>query len=172
MAAQPARAAGPFAFVQRQLDSMTRRDRMLLTGLITMFGLLFVLLVLWLLNSSLRARAAEVRDKQDELDILAAQYEVVQDAQQSLRAAEARLEEYKGKKFPPYVENISEKTSVKELMTVKQLGTETVGDIRQTTFKVALKQAPLVEGYTFVAELENGGYPLRLRSTRFKRVFV
>jgi hypothetical protein len=169
-AAKPTPPRGPLAFVERQLESMTRRDRALLTGLFMFFGLVLLLGVLWLLNGSLRSRAAEVQDRKDELALLQAQWEVVSEAKATLDAAEARLEEYKGKKFPPFVEQVAGDTKVGDKLTVKELGHENVGNIKQTTFRVEIRTAPLEAGYDFLYELETRGFPLRVSEARLKKV--
>jgi type II secretory pathway component PulM len=167
--------ARPTGFLASQWDAMTPRDRKLLGVLVAFFSVVGLGLTLFLLKGVIDDRAQRVQDAQDSLDVLTAMADEYEAANRKVQAGEADLSKYADKPMSAYLEEAARDASLSENLTaVNEQGTEVVGKLRQTRYKVELKKIPLDKKYglEFVHAIETSGYPLRIDLARFKTVMV
>ncbi len=166
-------ARGPAAFIERQLESLTPRDRKLLVGLVSFMGLAFVSVLWYSLYTVLDDKASRLRDAKSQLEIVRSLEVEHAAAAAKLEAAESRLAQYKGKRVSAHIEEVAQKRDVQDLLrAVNEVGAEQVGNIKQTTYKVDLKGLDYAAAYGFMYELETSGYPVHIEVADFKRTFV
>lgn len=161
--------AGVTAAVERQLESLSPRDRRLLIGLVS-FGTFVGLAFLWyslygiLDNKASRVRAA--RENLETAKVLQAEY---QGAAASLAAQESRLRQYEGKRVSAHLEELASKRGVTDnLRAVNESGSEVVGNIKQTKYSVELRNLEHQDAIGFLYELETSGYPASVEVAQFK----
>jgi type II secretory pathway component PulM len=162
-------------FLASQWEAMSPRDRKMLGGLIAFFATVAVGVTLFVLKGIVDDQAQRVTDAQDALDVLTVMAEEYQTANQKLKAGESDLSKYADKPMSAYLEQVARDNSLSENLTaVNEQGTEIVGKLRQTRYKVELKKLPFDKRYglDFLHEIESSGYPLRVDLARFKTVMV
>lgn len=162
---------GPMAFVERQMEALSPRDRKLLIGLIAFGCVVFVGLLWWTLYGMLEDKASRVRLAKTHLEEL----QVVQGeflaATSRIEAQEARLQEYKGKRVSAYIEEVASQRGVLEqLRSVNESGSELVGSIKQTKYRVELKKIDYEAAYGFIYELETSGFPTMINMAQLRAV--
>ena len=167
-------ARGPGAFVERQLESLTPRDRKLLIGLVSFMALGFVCLLGYTLYSVLDDKVVRVRETKSQLEAVRALDAEREAAMSKLEAAEARLAQYKGKRLSAHIEEVAQKRDMpqEQLRAVNEVGSEQVGKVKQTTYKVDLKGLDYGDAYGFIYELETSGYPVHVQTAEFRKTFV
>jgi len=167
-------ARGPGAFVERQLESLTPRDRKLLIGLVSFMALGFVCLLWYTLYSVLDDKVVRVRETKSQLEAVRALDAEREAAMSKLEAAEARLAQYKGKRLSAHIEEVAQKRDMpqEQLRAVNEVGSEQVGKVKQTTYKVDLKGLDYGDAYGFIYELETSGYPVHVQTAEFRKTFV
>lgn len=159
--------------VEAQLESMTPRDRKLLTGLIAFVCLIAVLLTAFSLRSSLADRAARVRASKDNLELVQMMADEYTVAAATIQKAEARLAQYENQPTSSFIEKTARDTGVQEQLTaVNEQGSEVNGTLRSTQYRVELKKVTLQAATEFIHALETSGYPLSIELARFKTVTV
>jgi type II secretory pathway component PulM len=159
--------------VEAQLESMTPRDRKLLTGLIAFVCLVAVLITAFSLRSSLADRAARVRASKDNLELIQMMADEYTVAAATIEKAEARLAQYENQPTSSFIEKTARDTGVQEQLTaVNEQGSEVTGTLRATSYRVELKKVSLQAATEFIHALETSGYPLSVELARFKTVTV
>jgi hypothetical protein len=147
------------------------RDRRLLIGLFSFFGIAGVLLLWWTLYGFLEDQASRVRDakaKLEEVQVLQQEYLA---ASAQATAQEQRLRAYQGRPVSAYIEQIASQEEILDyLRAVNSSGApEVVGSIRQTVYTVDLQRVPELSSLIrFLHELETGGYPARVDTASFR----
>jgi len=172
--AQAPIARGPGAFIERQLESLTPRDRKLLIGLVSFMAIAFVSVLWYTLYTVLDDKVVRVRETKSQLEAVRALDAERAVAATKLEAAEARLEQYKGKRVSAHIEEVAQKRDIPQdqLRNISEVGSEQVGKIKQTTFKVDLKGLDYADAYGFIYELETSGYPVHVQTADFRRTVV
>ncbi len=157
------------AVVERQLESLSPRDRRLLLGLLT-FGTLIALGTLWwTLYGVLDDKASRVRTARENLATAKLYQGEYQTAAASLAAQESRLAQYKTKRISAHLEEIAGKRGVGDsLRAVNESGAEVVGNIKQTKYSVELKDLLHQDAIGFLYELETSGYPASVNNAEFR----
>lgn len=166
-------AGGATSAIQAQLDSLSPRDRKLLTGLVIGGLLAFAVFLWWTISGSIESRAADVRrvrDTQAQLELMFAEYG---QAAIKVQAAEERLAQYQGQQVTTFVEELASRASVRDqLRAVDEQGSELVGNIMQTNYKVDIQKVELQNALDFLYELETSGFPVAVQTAQFKTAFV
>lgn len=160
---------GPGAFVERQLEAMSPRDRKLLVGLVVFFGAVGILLLWWTLYGLLESRAQSVRDVKARLVEVQQLQKEYQLAAAQVQSQEERLGEYAKQPVTAYIEQIATNRGVIDpLRKVQQSASEEVGNLKQTTYTVELKRAEYEPLMSFLYDMETGGYPAFIETAKFK----
>jgi len=160
--------SGPSAFVERQLEALSPRDRKLLVGLIGFFGLAFVVGFAYTAYSILAAKSAYVVDVKEALVEM-------QQAQRDYRQAEATFSAHEDRlrnKEPvsAFLEGLAQKHQITDqLKNINAQGNpELVGTLSQQRYTVEIKKAPQENIFRFLHELETSGYPASVEQAEFK----
>ena len=161
--------AGVTAFFERQLESLSPRDRRLLMGLLS-FGVIVGLgLLWWTLYGILDDKASRVRTARENLETARLYQAEYQTAAASLAAQESRLGQFANKRVSAHLEEIAGKRGVTDnLRKVNETGNEVVGNIKQTRYAVELKDLEHTDAIGFIYELETSGYPASINNADFK----
>ncbi len=171
MAAPELAAGGLVGRIERQLETLSARDRRLLVGLFAFLGVVGVLILWWTLYGFLEDQASRVRDAKGKLEeVQVLQQEYLTAAAQA-DAQEARLRAYQGRPVSAYIEQIASEQEILEfLRAVNSQGSpETVGSIKQTSYSVDLQRVPDLDSLIrFLHELETGGYPAMVDTATFR----
>ena len=159
---------GPTAFVERQLDALSPRDRMLLVGLVGFGTSLFLMGFVYFAYSILDGKAAAVREAKERVQAMQIQQQEYNQAAATFQAHEERL-----RSKPPvstFVEELARKHEIAEqLSNINAKGTpEVVGSLAQQRYTVEIKKAPQENLYRFLHELETSGYPVSVEQAAFK----
>jgi type II secretory pathway component PulM len=155
--------------VQDALSNMTSRDRNLLYGLVV-FGVLVVLGGLgWWASSSIGELNKRLSDREETLQrlkVLAAEHASSED---DARAIQARIQEHAGTDLAAYVEQVAERSRVKDrLDSVREKSSAVEGDIEDHLYTITLSKLQVQEMVDFIYELEATGYPLKIRTYKAK----
>lgn len=167
----PAVQTGFAASLERQLESLSTRDRYLLSGLFGTFGLLFLFGIWWVLSGALSAMAGEVRDAKETLQRVYALQGEYQSAVEQSQAGEARLRSYTGRPVQAYLEQQIGEASLSEYWKgVTPTGTpEVSGGVREANYVLELQKVPSLDGLVrLLYQLETGDYPLKVGNATFK----
>mgnify|MGYP000436055722 CR=1 FL=1 len=167
MAQLPVRT-GPMAFVDRQLEALSPRDRMLLVGLFSFGAGLFVLFSGYLAWSVLDAKATTVIDVKKQV----AEMQVLQRKYQAAENTFKSHEEALRNKQPvsTFIEGLASKHQITDqLSNINAQGSpEVVGSIAQQRYTVEIKKAPQENIFRFLYDLETSGYPVSVEQAAFK----
>lgn len=160
---------GVVAAVERQLESMSPRDRKLLAGLVAFVCTAFLVGTWWTLSGILAARAADVRDANQKL----AQIRVLQgelaEANATLEAQQARIQQSASQPVGAWVEKLATDAGVLgELRNVNETSAEVVGGLKQTHYKIELKKSQYDPMLAFLYGLESSGYPAQVELASIK----
>jgi type II secretory pathway component PulM len=159
--------------VEAMLDTLTPRDRKLLMGLAGFFSIVIVAVMWFTLRGALEDKASKVRTAKDNLELVQAMNEEYLIAAHQIEQSESRIRQYQDTAMSAYVESVARTTGVQEqLMAVNEQGSEDVGTLRQTQYRVDLKKVSLQSAVEFVDELERSGYPLHVDVAKFKTISV
>lgn len=161
--------ASATAFVERQLESLSPRDRRLLLGLLS-FGVIVGLgLLWWTLYGVLDDKASRVRTARENLASAKLYQAEYQTAAASLAAQESRLGQFASKRVSAHLEEIAGRRGLADnLKAINESGSEVVGNIKQTRYSVDLKDLEHVDAIGFLYDLETSGYPASVNTADFK----
>jgi len=167
MAQLPVRT-GPSAFVERQLEALSPRDRKLLAGLIAFGGFLFVTGFAYTAYSVLAAKSEYVVDVKEALVEMQQAQRDFQDAEATFSAHEDRLRNKEP--VSAFLEALATKHQVTDqLKNINAQGNpELVGTLSQQRYSVEIKKAPQENLFRFLHELETSGYPASVEQAVFK----
>lgn len=157
------------SFMERQIESLSPRDRRLLFGLFT-FGTFVAIVVLsWTLYGLLDDKASRVRTARDNLQTARLYQAEYLAAAEDLAAQESRLREFEDKRLSAHLEELASKRGVTEnLRSVNESSSEVVGNLKQTRYAVELKDLEHVDAIGFLYELETSGYPVSVNQADFR----
>jgi len=164
---------GPVAFVERQLEMLSVRDRRLLVGLVVAVTLVFIGGYWTLLNGLLNDKASRVREAKSALQVVRSLEAEYQQAAALFRAQEARLTESSKRPVTAWVEELATRHGLQEHLKAVDAGqSEVVGDLAQTRYKVQLRRAAQEPLYRFLHELETSDVPASVEEATFKVAYV
>lgn len=165
-------ASGLFGAVQAQLDQLSPRDRKLLAGLLSFFGLLFVGFVALTLRGRLEDKASRVVAAKSTLEAMQElQKEYVVGSKRVDQATE-RLKQFNNKPLSAYVEETARKVQASDQLSVSKQQSENQSGFEQTKYKVDLRRVPLDAGLQIIYDLETSGYPLKVDSAEFRTIRI
>ncbi len=157
--------------IEGQLESLTPRDRMLLTILAVLFVVPVSLFVMYLANDIVANKASRVAVVKDNADLLTAMAEEFTAADARLTAGLARSKEQMGKPGNAVAEKTAQEVGLQDkLIGVTEIGAETVNGVRQTRYRVDFKRISLKQSLDFVGAIETSDYPMTVDVARFKTV--
>jgi hypothetical protein len=153
---------------QEQLETMSPRDRMLALVLVCGVALSFVGGVTWFLHGILEDKASRVRTAKENLaqvEEMGAQYTTLR---AKIDAAEKRMGEFRSGQVNTYLENWANQTGVGTgLRQVKPGETQSVGDYKESEYRVDVQQADLDGIIKFLYAIETSPYPIRVKAAQF-----
>ena len=150
------------------LESLSPRDRKLLAFLVVFLSAVIVGAVLLTLRAWLNDSASRVATQKETLALLQDLGDEYAAAAAQVKAAESRAQEFSGQSLSAYLEKTANKVGVGDQLAVSKLGSEEVGGVPQTRWKVELSRIPLDLGLNFVYDIETSGYPLAVETARVK----
>jgi len=163
---------GPLAAVERQLELLSPRDRMLLVGLV-LFGTVVLVGGYWyLLYGMLESKAAQVREANDTLV-------VVQELKGELDHHRARFEEQEerirsnsNRPVSAWIEELATRHELSnQLRKVDELNTDPLSDtMSRTHYKVEIQRAEQENLYRFLYDLETSPFPASVAEANFRVV--
>jgi type II secretory pathway component PulM len=161
--------AGISAWVERQLEALSPRDRRLLAGLVGFGALAFAFGVWWVLSGMLSEMGTRVRSSNEKLAQIMAMKAELDEANERLAAQEGRLAQFRSQPVGAWVERLAATHGVQnELRSVDETGREDEGALQQITYKVELKKAPYDPMLEFLYGLESSGYPAQIEVATIK----
>ncbi len=157
---------GLVALVERQLETLSPRDRKLGGGLVAFLALLFVGGLWWTLSGILAAHVRSSNEKLGQIQALQAEYA---GAAETLASQETRIKQFADQPVGAWIERLAQENDVAtQLRAVNETSAEVVGSLRQTHYKVELKQAQYDAMLEFLYALETGGYPARVEQASIR----
>lgn len=167
MATLPVRT-GPTAMIERQLDALSPRDRILLVGLLGSGAAVVLIVFFYAAYSLLDGKADSVRKAKERVFAMQVLQQDYRDAASTFDAHEQRL-----RSKPPvstFVEELARKHELGEqLSNINAQGNpEVVGSLSQQRYTVEIKKAPQENLFRFLHELETSGYPASVEQAAFK----
>ena len=167
------RTGSVMAWIERQLEALSPRDRKLLMGLVCA-GVTIGLVMLWYsLYSVLDSKASRVRAAKTNLaqiSQMSADYNI---AATKLAAQENRLREYASKPVSAHIEELATAQGILDsLRTVNETNSETVGNFKQISYQVELKGVGYEPAMAFLHALETSGYPASVETAEFQSTTV
>lgn len=160
---------GLVAVVERQLETLSPRDRKLGGGLVAFLALLLVGGLWWTLSGILSDQAEHVRTSNEKLAQIQALQAEHTAAAETLASQETRIRQFADQPVGAWIERLAQENGVAtELRAVNETSAETVGSLRQTHYKVELKAAQYDAMLDFLYALETGGYPARVENTTIR----
>lgn len=154
--------------VLASLETLDRRQRGLLAGLIAFVAFVIIAGILLVTKGILDDAAGRVVQQKQTYDTLQDLGQEYATATAQIAAAEKRGSQFAGQALPAYLERVSTKVGVSDELSVTRTSTEDVGGVTQTRYKVELKQIALDLGLNLIHEMESSGYPLDVEETRIR----
>ena len=150
------------------LETLDRRQRTLLAGLIAFVALVIIVGALFATRSVLDDAASRVVLQKEKFETLQDLGQEFANARAVIEAAESRGAQFKGQPLPAYLERVSDRVGVRDQLSVTRTGTEEQMGVTQTRYKVEVKGIALDLGLNVIHEMETSGYPLDIETTRIK----
>ena len=176
MATAPAPSGGLRAALEGQLETMSPRDKWLLAVLFAVGAFGVIVLVGVTLHGRIVDRRSRLQDAQDNLDLITGMQSQYAEAAKKVKTNEDMLKQYEGQPVSAFIEKAAKENNVQEdLSAVTEQGTETVGNVKTTKYRVELKHVPYEPtryGLKFIEYIETSGYPVRIDTVHFKTTFV
>jgi hypothetical protein len=171
MAAATTSSGGWRRALEAQLENMSRRDRMLLVGLLGFLGLViaggFGIFLKGMLEDK-ASRVAAASTDQEMLELLSAEYD---GAAGKIAAAEEKLKANKDTPPSAYIDQVSARVGVQtQLSAVNEGESQKIGNLKQTQYRVELKAITLPNVVDFIHNLETGDYPMVVQLARIKAI--
>ena len=158
--APPSAVRGAF---RAQYETLSSRDRKLLSGLLIFLMLVSVGGLGWVLKGKIDTKAALVKQKKDDLHLVELMDIEYEQEHQRIAAAEERIKRSKGQALETFVEKSASASDVRGgLRTVTPQGSEVEEGVKSTRYKVELKKVQFRPALDFLHTLESGDYPLRV----------
>ena len=155
--------------IDAQADALSPKDSRLLGGLLAVVFIAILGGGYMLISEGIASKEAALKSKLDTVEFLEIAAAELVTATDTIAASEARLEKYKSEGFKPFVEKTAKTKSI-ELDAVTDQGSESIGGVKQTKYKVSIKRVELSAILDFILELETSGYPMRIENAHFKTV--
>lgn len=161
---------GLFVRLERQLESMSSRDKRLLMGLMVLLTVVFLGGTTFTLRGWLGDRAEEVAEKKEmlqQVQTLGIEYNM---AMAEVSRNEVKLKAHQNKPVSAYVEEIAGNLGILDnLKSVNARGTpEVSAGVRQTMYSVEIQRTESLEALIcFLHELETSGFPARVETAKF-----
>ncbi|MFH1469707.1 MAG: hypothetical protein ABIO70_35300 [Pseudomonadota bacterium] len=157
--------------VQRALEGMSPRDRMLLYGMVIFFTAIAIGLGTWgvkghldRMEQTLQTRKAQLANVQQ----MAVDY---QDGNEQLIEVEEKLNAFKGTNLSAFLEKCADKVQIRDsLKQVKERGSTTQEMLEEKQFTAQLRPVTLEQLVGFLYEAESSGYPLLIKTLTARTV--
>jgi hypothetical protein len=152
-------ASGFRASVNEVFTSLPKRtQRIAMFGFVT--GALAWVLVIWFVFlGSVQSLEGDLRSRQKGLNNLKVMQAKFDFASLQIREAEERLSKHKGVAPSAFLEQAANEAGVKDQLTgIDERDSEVIGTLKQTRYKITLKQAPLADTMNFLYAVEESGF--------------
>jgi type II secretory pathway component PulM len=156
-------------FLERQLESLSPRDRRLLAGLLGFGALAVVFGLWWVLSGALSELGGRVYTANEKLGEILAMKSELDQANSRLASQSDRLAQFKSQPVSAWVEKLAQTHGVSnELRSVDEVDRSTEGSLEQIKYKVELKKAAYDPMLDFLYGLESSGYPAQIEVATIK----
>lgn len=150
------------------IGNLSPRDRTLL-GVMVMAMIVFVLGGgIWYGQRSLADLHSRIDDKEAKLTLLKSMKMDQDNAQEQIRAIEERLRASAGQDLPAFIERAAQKVNVATSLQVREKGVSVDGNLEEKTYQVEVNRINLQQLNDLLHEVETGGYPLKIRSSKVR----
>ena len=157
--------------LEAQVESMSRSDRILLVSLLAFLGLVLAGALGMSLKGAIgneASRVAAASSDQEMLELLSADFD---NAAGKIAAAEETLKANKDTPASAYIDQVSAQVGVQtQLSAVNEGESVTIGNLKQTQYRVELKGITLANLVNFIHNLETGDYPMVVQLARIKAI--
>lgn len=150
------------------LETLDRRQRTLLAGLLVFISLGVIAGVLIFTKGLLDSAASRVTLQKEKFETLQDLGQEYTTATAQIAAAEERGSQFAGQPLPAYLERVANKVGVADQLSVTRTSSEESGGVTQTRYKVELKRIELDLGLNLLYEMETSGYPLDIETSRIR----
>lgn len=155
--------------IQDSLSGLSARDRKLLVLLVVIFAFSALAGIGYLMRASMKNLESMVEYREETL--LQAR-SMALDYQTNVETAElilTKLEDHRGANLSAYLEKTAQSVGIADrLDSVKETATSQNGDLEEKIYAAQLSKLSLEDATNFIFEIENSGFPLVIRSARFK----
>lgn len=147
------------ANLREQYDALPPSSKRLLALLLGLMAVLWVVGLSWWIWGGLAAQAEELERQEKNLRNLKKLNGLYQDAVVAIEAAEQRLSAAGNQPPSAFLEEKAVESGVKEqLKTIQEQGTDVVGSLQQTRYRVQLDRAPYEGTVKFLYAIETAGF--------------
>lgn len=155
--------------IQDSTAGLSSRDRKLL-GFLVLFALTSIVGGgFYLLNNSVESVRSQVEYREETLrtaQMMAAEF---QSNQETTAAIRLKLTEYKGANLSAFLEKAAQTVGIADrLDSVKESSTTPNGDLQEKLYSASLSKLSLEDATNFLYEIETSGFPLVIRTAKFK----
>ena len=155
--------------IQDSTAGLSSRDRKLL-GFLVAFALTSIVGGgFYLLNNSVDSVRSQVEYREETLrtaQMMAAEF---QSNQETTAAIRLKLAEHKGANVSAFLEKAAQTVGIADrLDSVKESSTSPNGDLQEKLYSASLSKLSLEDATNFLYEIETSGFPLVIRTAKFK----
>lgn len=153
------------------IGNLSRQDRMLLGGM-TIAILVFVLGGgAWYARKTLTDIQSRIADKQQKLAMIKSLESDQQLAAKQISKIEDKLRQSSGQDLPAFIEKAAQRAEVApNLQSVREKNVTTDGNLEEKSYQVEVSKVTVAQMTSFLYEVETGGYPLKVRSSKTRTV--
>ncbi len=155
--------------IQDSTAGLSPRDRKLLGFLVGFFLLSVIGGGFYLLNDAVKGVQNQVEAREQTLVLAQGMAADFQANQETAAAIRSKLDEHKGANVSAYLEKAAQTVGIADrLDSVKASSTSTTGDLEEKLFSATLSKLSLEDATNFLYEIETSGFPLVIRTAKFK----
>ncbi len=171
---RPLQALQPLrARLRNFTEGMSPRDRLLFMGTVVVLSLGFLVFGTVFMLGRLDSLRELVEIRQGQLAQVEEMRTAYTEGQTRLEELEKRLGAYKGTTLSAFLEQSAGKVQIQDnLKQVKERSAAVHGNLEEKLFSVELSRLTLEQVVSFLYEVETSGYPLIIRTAKFRTVYV
>ena len=155
--------------IQDSTAGLSPRDRKLLGFLVGLFTLAVVGGGFYLLNDTVKGVQGQVEAREQTLSLAQGMAADFQANQETAALIRTKLDEHKGANVSAFLEKAAQNVGIADrLDSVKESSTSTIGDLEEKLFSATLSKLSLEDATNFLYEIETSGFPLVIRTAKFK----
>lgn len=151
------------------IGNLSGRDRQLLGGMTALMVVFLLGGSTWYARKTLNDLQSRVADKQQKLAMIKSLEEGQQQSASEFARIEEKMRQASGQDLPAFIEHAAQKAQVApNLQSVREKNATTEGNLEEKTYQVEVAKVTLDQLTNFLYEVETGGYPLKIRSSKTK----